>query len=230
MLAHVLDAVARHPRIGRVIVLAQRPDAIAALIARLPPMRAPIHARASGDGISRSIARLMRRESAPLLITTADNPLLTADTLDAFIAGAAGSDIAVGLVARDLVRARYPASRRTWLRFARSAWSGANLFWIGSEKADVLVNLWQAVEADRKKGWKVIAAFGPVMLLGAACRLLTIDAAMARVGRRFGLVARHVALPDPEACIDVDTPADFALVEAILQARVAAPVRQARAG
>ena len=42
---------------------------------------------------------------------------------------------------------------------------------------------------------------------------------MARVGRRLGLVARLVAMAQPEACIDADKQADVDLIEAILARR-----------
>ena len=35
--------------------------------------------------------------------------------------------------------------------------------------------LWRSVEQDRKKGWRMIAALGPAVLLGAVLRLRTLD-------------------------------------------------------
>ena len=73
------------------------------------------------------------------------------------------------------------------------------------------------MEQDRKKGWKILAAFGPFALLGALLRILTLRGGMARIGRKFGLVARLVAMDSPEACIDADKPEDVTLIEAILR-------------
>ncbi len=67
----------------------------------------------------------------------------------------------------------------------------------------------------------MLSAFGSVVLLGTALRLLTIQGALERVGKRFGLAAGAVILPQAEACIDVDSVADHALVEAIVSARAA---------
>ncbi|HKT76717.1 MAG TPA: 4-diphosphocytidyl-2C-methyl-D-erythritol synthase, partial [Sphingobium sp.] len=86
-------------------------------------------------------------------------------------------------------------------------------------KARSVIALWQEVEQDRKKGWKILAAFGPVALLGALLRILTLRAGIARVGRRFGLTARLVAMASPEACIDADKVEDVALIEQILGSR-----------
>ena len=48
-----------------------------------------------------------------------------------------------------------------------------------------------------------------------------VDQAMRRVSRVMGCEARAVPLPFAEAAIDVDKPADLALVEAILAKRAA---------
>ncbi len=48
----------------------------------------------------------------------------------------------------------------------------------------------------------------------------TIDQTLARVGRKLGLTLRKVELANPLAAVDVDKPADHALVSAILQGRV----------
>ncbi|AUW57682.1 4-diphosphocytidyl-2C-methyl-D-erythritol synthase [Sphingobium sp. SCG-1] len=221
MLAHVLGALVGHGAVGRVVVLAQDIEALSndPALAAFVADPAVSFAR-SGAGISRSvIAEIDGGAAFPILLTTADNVLLTGAMIDAFVFGARGSDIAVGLVERQVLLARYPESRRTWLKFRRGWWSGANLFWIGSEKARPLLERWHAVEQDRKKGMKIVGAFGPLLLIGALLRLLTIQQAVARLGRRLGVNARVVAMPQAEACIDVDKPSDLTMAEAILAAR-----------
>ena len=47
----------------------------------------------------------------------------------------------------------------------------------------------------------------------------TIDQTLATVGRKLGLKAIAVELADPLAAVDVDKPADHALVEAILEGK-----------
>jgi hypothetical protein len=123
------------------------------------------------------------------------------------------------MVERATLLARYPSSRRTWLKFRDGWWSGANLFWFGSAKARPVIALWQEVEQDRKKGWKILAAFGPLILVGALLRLLGLRSGITRIGRRFGLNARLVAMHKAEACIDADKVEDVNLIEEILRHR-----------
>jgi hypothetical protein len=115
--------------------------------------------------------------------------------------------------------ARLPDTRRTWLRFRGGAWSGASLFAFGSARAGSAIDLWRSVEQDRKKGWRMIAALGPSVLMGAVLRLRTIDEVLTAVGRRLGLTVRKVALSNPLAAVDVDKPEDHRLVTAIIEGR-----------
>src|SRR3546814_18772788 len=62
---------------------------------------------------------------------------------------------------------------------------------------------------------KIVAAFGPLLLAGALLRLLTIQQAVLLAGRRFGVKAHIIPLPQPAPCIDVDKPEDKDLVQRI---------------
>jgi GTP:adenosylcobinamide-phosphate guanylyltransferase len=211
-----------HPAIGRLIVLTQRPDVFAADPATAWLADHPrVRFERGGQGIAASLLALMAAGDLPfpLLLTTADHVLLDGRMLDQFVGEAQGADIAVAMVERKTLLARYPESRRTWLKFRDGWWSGANIFWFGSAKARPVIALWQEVEQDRKKGWKIVSAFGPFALIGALLRILTLRGGIARMGRRFGLIARLVAMNSAEACIDADKPADVTLIEAILAGR-----------
>jgi hypothetical protein len=123
------------------------------------------------------------------------------------------------MVERRVLLARYPESRRTWLKFRGGWWSGANLFRLRGDRVQPLLDFWGGIERDRKKGLKIIAAFGPWLLAGALLRLFTIQQGVARAGARFGLAAKVVPMSDAEACIDADKPADIDLIERIFRDR-----------
>lgn len=222
MLDHVARTLAEHPRIGRVIIMAQEPDALGETPQTEWLRGDPkILFHASGAGISQSLLDWLEGErgALPVLVTTADNVLLDAAIIDTFLDGVGDADIAAAMVERDVLMRAYPDSRRTWLKFRAGAWSGANLFWLGGPNAKHALQKWRAIEQDRKKGWKIVLAFGPGLLLGAGLRLLTIHQAIARAGRRLGVTARIVPMPIAEACIDADKPDDIVLIERILADR-----------
>lgn len=222
MIDHVAHVLVDHPRVARIILMAQQPEALTrhpqtAWLADHPK----ITLHTSGAGISQSLLDWMDANPGdlPALVTTADNILLNTKIIDAFLGGVGSAHIAAALVERAVLMREYPESRRTWLKFRGGAWSGANLFWLGGSNAKRALQKWREVEQDRKKGWKIALSFGPILLLGAALRLLTIHQAMARAGRRLGVDARSVPLPVAEACIDADKPEDVVLIERILAKR-----------
>ena len=222
MINYPARALLAHPSVGQLVILTQTPE-----LYRADPATAwldedpRVRFEQSGSGIASTLLELLDRPDLPfpLLVTTADHVLLDGDMLDQFVAEADGADIAVAMVERATLLARYPSSRRTWLKFRDGWWSGANLFWFGSAKARAIISLWQEVEQDRKKGWKILAAFGPIALLGAVLRVSTLRGGIGRVGRRFDLLARLVPMRKAEACIDADKVEDVALIEQILDGR-----------
>ena len=201
-------------QIGEVIILSQAPERISAVVPKSP--------RVTFQKSSGTIAETMLGICAnadtrwPLLITTADHALLDPSTIDEFAAAAQGADIAIGVVERTKFSRRFPDSERTWLKFKHGAFTGANLFTLKSPSTAKAIELWRLVEQDRKKGWRIVALLGPMTLLLVLLRLLSIDDALGRLGKRLGLKLKAVRLTNPLAGLDVDKPADHSLTEAIL--------------
>jgi hypothetical protein len=203
--------------IGKILVMSQSPDRIAAVL----PEDARIEFQKSAGSIAETIERIVidRSIAFPLVVTTADHALLDPQMIAQFTAAAEGADLAIGVVERKPLLARLPQSKRTWLAFRGGAYSGANLFALGSIKALAAIEQWRSVEQDRKKGWRVLSALGPALLLGALLRVRTLDQSVAAMGRKLGLTARAVVLSNPLAGVDVDKPVDHAVVEEILAGR-----------
>lgn len=222
MINYPARALLSNPAIGKLLVMTQNPDLLTADPATAWLGDHPnVLLERSGAGIASTLMTLLDRPGMafPTLVTTADHVLLDRPMLDQFMMEAQDADLAVAMVERATLLARYPASRRTWLKFRDGWWSGANIFWFGGPQVRPVVALWQEVEQDRKKGWKILSAFGPLALLGALLRILTLRGGITRVGRRFGLKARLVAMAQAEACIDADKVEDVVLIERILDSR-----------
>ncbi len=157
----------------------------------------------------------------PVLVTTADHALLTPAMADFFCGRSleSGADITAGLTAARLVSASYPTTRRTYLRFKDDRYSGSNLFAVMTARGLAAVEFWRRVEAQRKRPWRLVTAFGARSLVDYLLGRLTLDEAFLRISERLGLGAAAVKMPFAEAAIDVDRPADVDLVEEILRAR-----------
>jgi GTP:adenosylcobinamide-phosphate guanylyltransferase len=217
MVLRPLRALLESKEVGDIIVLTQDPADFRTAL----PDDGRIHIRASGETIASTIAELIGDRAAefPVLVTTADHALLNTQMIAEFTSKAAGADLAIGVVEQRSLLARLPQTERTWLKFRGGAYTGANLFAFGSEKALPAIERWRSVEQDRKKGWRVLAAIGPALLLGAVLRVRSLDQSVASVGRKLGVTIRAVVMTNPLAGVDVDKPADHALVEAILEGR-----------
>jgi GTP:adenosylcobinamide-phosphate guanylyltransferase len=213
MIARAVRALLANANIDRVRVLAQD----GALLRPALPRDARLSIERSGATIAATIEAIIAdpATSWPLLVTTADHALLDGAMIDDFCGRAEGADVAIGLVERRLLMARLSQTKRTWIGFRGGAYSGANLFALGSPKAARAVALWREVEQDRKKGWKLLAALGLPGLLGLI-RLRTLDETLNAMGRKLGLTIRAVEMANPLAAVDVDKPADLELVESII--------------
>jgi GTP:adenosylcobinamide-phosphate guanylyltransferase len=224
MLARVVQTLLASAEVADIIILAQEPDLLLAdsglaWLASTPRVRF----ERSGNSISAAVHHLLvsGRAQYPVLLTTADHALLTPAMIAHFAreSSAPGNDIAVAMVERDVLTAAYPGNQRTWLKFTDGWWSGANMFALFSSRVLPALALWQSIEQDRKKGWKIIAAFGPWLLVRMLLKTLSLRTALAKAGHRLGLKAALVAMPMAEACIDVDKESDLVLAEQILKAR-----------
>jgi GTP:adenosylcobinamide-phosphate guanylyltransferase len=214
MVRRPVRALLQSESVGKILVLSQRPDRIAEVL----PDDPRIDVQESQGTIAEALEQLIldHKLRFPALVTTADHALLDKQMIAEFIECAGAADLAVGVVERQSLLDRLPQSKRTWLAFRGGAYSGANLFAFGSIKALAAIEQWRSVEQDRKKGWRVLAALGPALLLGALLRLRTLNESVAAVAGKLGLSARAVVLSNPLAGVDVDKPVDHAIVEAIL--------------
>ncbi len=217
MVRRPVRALLQNEDIGKVLVLSQSPDRIAAALPKNPR----IDVRESQGSIAEALEQLILDHGTqfPILVTTADHALLDEPMIAEFIARGEGVDLAVGVVERRSLLERLPQSKRTWLAFRGGAYSGANLFSFGSIKVLAAIEQWRSVEQDRKKGWRVLSALGPALLLGALFRVRTIDQSVAAAAGRLGMTARAIVLSNPLAAVDVDKPVDHAVVQAILSGK-----------
>jgi len=221
MVGRVARALLASPDVGRIVIMAQSPDALRAGLGPALANHDRVAFVQSDDGIAKSVHAVAGTDIAPwpVLVTTADNALLTGEILDYFFLHHAGQDVAVGVVERRTMLSAYPGASRTWLKFRGGAYSGANLFALHNAAALPAIAFWSSVERDRKRGWKIFAHFGPWLLLRAISRTIGFRQALAVAGQRLLLRAEPIELPFAEAAIDVDKPADLVLVTRILEQR-----------
>lgn len=230
MLERVLRALEAWPNSGRIVVVAPKH----------PGYRAA--AAAAGfrfDDADAAPGRLLWVEPASTLsasvraglaecagelrlILTADHALLDPAWLDAMLASAAqGTDgaVFVGVADWQAVVARFPGSRRTRYRFSDRSICGTNLFAMRQSGYGRLLDLWQHIEQQRKRPWRIVAMLGWRNLAAYLTGRLSMGEAFAALSDRIGVQILAVEMNDPLTAVDVDSAADLALVEAVLAER-----------
>ncbi|WP_086609039.1 NTP transferase domain-containing protein [Erythrobacter donghaensis] len=220
MLNRVLMALADAPEVARIVVLAQNTLMLAGhrdLGWAVEEKR--ISFRVSGPTISGSVLAAIDDPAIglPVLVTTADNVMLTPATIAEFVAGAGASDVSVGMVERKRLEAAVGPNRRTWLTFRGGAYTGANLFALTGPGARNALTFWERVEQDRKSVLRLAAHFGPALMMKLLLRRMTVQEALAAAGRKLGATAAPVLLSDGRMGVDVDKVEDHVLAERLLK-------------
>ena len=158
----------------------------------------------------------------PLLLTTADHPLLTAEIVDAFTRQAQSDDVdvAVGLAPHALVLDAYPGIHKTVMSFSDGDFCGCNLFAFLTPEGRRAARFWRRIEQQRKKPMVLIGLLGWRSVIRYRLGMLSLEEALTRLGKRLGLRIRAVILPYANAAIDVDSIADLILVRGSLEKSV----------
>ncbi|MHB1207097.1 MAG: nucleotidyltransferase family protein [Rhodospirillaceae bacterium] len=223
MILYVLETLNAAAAVGEIVVVAND----VADIAENPHVAAfaakrPLRFREGAAGPAASVLKVCEELSGRVLVTTADNPLLSVATLGDFCTRALADDIkdvVVGLAREKDIREAFPEARRTYLRMRDGGVSGCNLF---AGAADALARGaagWVDVESKRKKPLAFIAHFGGFTLLRALTGMLSLKNALDAVSRTLGVRAGAVMLDDPLAAMDVDRFDHVAMAELVLSRR-----------
>lgn len=221
MLVRVVEALEASGLIARIFVSVDRPESFA----EEPPVRdliadERIALLPSGASPSQSVLDAVQGidEPYPLLVTTADSPLLTAEMLRHFARESlsCGADVTAGLAPASVILRDFPEAQRTFLRFRDDRYSGCNLFAVVRPAGLSVIRFWRRAERHRKTPWRLVRTFGTSTLVRFALGRLSLNDAMRRVSAVAGAKAHAVRMPFATAAIDVDKPEDLELVERIL--------------
>jgi hypothetical protein len=194
------DAVAHEPTVARLHAAG-----------RLTPLEASHH-------IVDSVVGASRATGFPLMITTADNVLMTAEGLRGFAAKGAKIDSG-GLVMfaekRDILAA-HPDGQRRFYRMRDGEYSNCNLFWLANEAALKVTESFRYGGQFAKRKRRAVRALGLKSLFLYALKLTTLDGMVRHLSRRFGVEMRPVVVRDGRLAIDVDNERTHRVAEEIL--------------
>ena len=222
LLAHVLEALGAADGVGR-IRLSAEPAAEAALRAAAADAGVPVEFAPAAASIPDSVYAAAAGESGPFVVTTADNVLLTAGAVRSVTDRLAGGDDAVVALSRkEDVLSAHPQGQRRFYRFTDGAFSNCNLYGL-SAKGLALAETYRSGGRFAKNPLRVAQAVGLFNLVLLRYGLISLDRAMARLGRRFGVRASAVVLADGAHAIDVDNARTYSIAAELLARHRPAP-------
>ena len=220
-LERVLHAIEGSHLVGSGVVCGPAAEVVRGDAGLRRALRNPAHhwlEPAAGPAAS-AFAAVRKLDRYPILLTTGDHALLTPEIIDDFCRQALArrrAHIVIGLVPYERVRAAWPQSQRTVLKFSDGSYCGANLFAILSPRGNKALTFWQQMESDRKHPLRIARRFGFGALLRYAFGRLSLADALRLLSEKARCRIGHVLLDEPRAAVDVDSAADQRLAEKIL--------------
>jgi GTP:adenosylcobinamide-phosphate guanylyltransferase len=220
MIQWVIDALDGAAHIGRITVVGLEPSAD--LTHHKPTDFVP-----DQGGLMRNMlgglahVRQLDPKQEFALYTAADIPGVTPAMVDwrVELALEAHADIDYVAVDRQVMEARYPASRRSYVKFKDAEVCGSDMNVVRTALA-VREGMWNRLIEARKHPMQQAAMLGYGTLILLLLRRLTLEATEARVTRRLELDGRVHLCPYAEIAMDVDKPHQYQILADDLQGRV----------
>lgn len=168
--------------------------------------------------IVESVVEASRTTGFPLLITTADNVLMTPEGMCSIHqeGEATGADAIAMMAERRDILAAHPDGQRRFYAFRGGAYSNCNLFWLGSDKALEATDSFRLGGQFAKHKRRAVKALGLTTLFLYVSRLLTLEGMFRHLSRRFGVRIQPLVTPDGRLAIDVDNERTFRVAEELL--------------
>jgi GTP:adenosylcobinamide-phosphate guanylyltransferase len=218
LIGHVLRAIDAALPESKIIVSIENWPAIAGepSVARLHKAGRLEHVR-SHASLYGSIVSAAADKNFPMLITTADNALLTPEAVLAMVDAGAKHDAAiVGVTRREAIERAHSGGKGRYYEFADGAFSNCNLFWISSRDSLYAAETFKEGGQFLKVKGRLLKTFGLANLLLYRFKVMTIEQMFERVSRRLGCQVVPLVLSDGRLAIDVDDVRSLQMVEDIM--------------
>lgn len=168
-----------------------------------------------------SVREAAKISGFPLLVTTADNAMLTQHALQLLVDTArnSASGAILGMARKADIQAAHPGGKGRYYEFRDGEYSNCNLFWLGTQDSLRAAEAFRAGGQFLKVAGRMMDAFGLLNLLLYRSRLLSLKQAFGAVSRRLGVAVTPLVFDDGRLAIDVDDARSKAMVEELLRAR-----------
>lgn len=156
-----------------------------------------------------------------LLVATGDIPLLTTEAVADFLARChrARAQFYYAIVRKETNEAKYPGTRRTYVRLKEGTFCGGNLFLVRPEVVAEGIRRGVAIINLRKNPVGLVRLIGFSFIWKYLWHNLALREAEECFSRLLGLTGVTVETPYPEIGVDVDKPEDLGLIREVMLCR-----------
>lgn len=155
------------------------------------------------------------------LVVSSDIPAITNEMVDWSVNTSleTAHDIYYSVVTKEVMDARFPDSRRSFIRLKDMSVCGGDMHMVRTSVVTGRDEFWNNLLDARKNAFKQAALVGYDTLFLLLLRRLTIEKMVKTVAKRLGLKGRALISPYAEVAMDVDKPYQLELLHTDLEYR-----------
>lgn len=222
LITHVLNAIAASEYISRIIISTDDPSVID-MIPATSRLREEgrLTIAAAQKNLVDSVDAALRESGYPVILTTADNAMLTHYDINAFVDAARSNNaaVAIAFARRDDVFSAHPQGQIRFYEFSDDAYSNCNLFWLSDKHALTAVESFREGGQFVKYPRRILRAFGVLNMFAFLFRWRSLSETMQALSRRFRVKIISVIVNDGALAIDVDNERTRNIAEELLTIR-----------
>jgi molybdopterin-guanine dinucleotide biosynthesis protein A len=147
-------------------------------------------------------------DSEYFLLVSSDIPGIRSEMVDWVIDSATRTkqDACYNVIRKEVMEARYPSSRRSYVRLKDMTVCGGDMNVVSSRIVLHDETIWQKIVAARKNAVKQAALIGFDTLILMLLRAVSLEKTAEMISKRLGMHGRAVVCPFAEVGMDVDKP------------------------
>lgn len=214
MIDYVISALRNVPVISHIIVVCDESVLSEALKKQVTFIVKP--GRTLLDSLNNGLKAMDARE--PVLVLTADIPLISKEALEDFLqrCNQKEADVYYSFVPKEVNDQKYPGVKRTYVKLREGVFTGGNLVLLSPGVSRDHTDILNRAVLLRKKTLQLCLMLGWKYLFYLLVGRLTIHQIEDQVATILKIKAVGVISAFPEVGIDVDKPSDFHLVSKVL--------------
>jgi len=214
MIQWVLDALSRAKTIEQVVVVGLPADCCDVRCSK--PLSFIINQADMIENIRAGTAKVLELnpQANHILLVSSDIPAITSEIVDWEVRTAMETDhdAYYNVITRQVMEARFPGSRRSYVHLRDMEVCGGDMNVIRAQMVTKNNALWKKIVDARKSALKQASLIGYDTLFLLMFRLLTLDNAIKIVSKRLKFQGRAIVSPYAELGMDVDKPHQLAIM------------------